>query len=66
MKLLDARFCPDCFEVFSYKQLMSNDCPSCTNRQTVSIYNLFTKGFVLKDERVNVCGGNQKRKKMDI
>ena len=43
MKLEDARFCPDCNEVFFNKGkiVRLSDCPSCTNRATVPLASWF-------------------------
>lgn len=51
MKLNNARFCPECHEIFSNKGSLrpENNCPSCTNRQTVSIFNLFLKRFTIQE-----------------
>jgi hypothetical protein len=40
MKLINARFCPDCEEIFDPTLNITEDrgsCPSCTNRNTVSL-----------------------------
>lgn len=44
MKLIEARYCPDCNEVFNNKDSLLvkfNQCPSCTNRSTEGLMNLF-------------------------
>jgi DNA-directed RNA polymerase subunit M/transcription elongation factor TFIIS len=57
MKLIEARFCPDCNEVFcnkGNKLVEFNVCPSCTNRLTLGLMNTFV---VQRDKRRRGHGG---------
>ena len=51
MKLIEARFCPDCNEVFCNKGTdeQSAICPSCTNRLTIFLSDFHRYGGVSKD-----------------
>jgi hypothetical protein len=49
MKLIKARFCPDCGEVFEFDATYKS-CPSCTNRSTVLLANLFKNNVILCED----------------
>lgn len=49
MKLSNARFCPDCKEVFDNRGSLRPEttCPSCTNRATVLLVNILKQKVIL-------------------
>jgi len=51
MKLHEARYCPDCKEIFCNKTdgKISTDCPKCANRITVFLSYLFKPGIIVFD-----------------
>jgi len=71
MKLHYARFCPDCYEVFSNKGTLrpENSCPSCANRQTISVFNLFSKRFLIQEKGIGterICGRDKEGNEVEI
>lgn len=55
MKLSDARFCPECSEIFEIKKSVDRkSCPSCTNRFTVLLSWFILKASEkLKGDKIN-------------